>query len=167
MPARLPALRFPAILPACACLTILIASAAEAGPSAQSVPAGPARKGAAAPTKPLRAAPAGEEAAAISRVETEGRSRVEALARRIEALPDGPQKRALQLEGVRIKRETEVQRLTVLADFARRRGDEATAAQAERRIVMILHPERLVAAPSNSAPQRPEKLPMRTQEAGK
>lgn len=131
-------------------LGLWIALAMSATPSRAAEPgAGPPQ------ATPARAAPASSpgvqrlsrtarlaDVAELRDIEKRGRETVAALVQRMHALPDGPQRHALQAEVLQVKRDTRVQFLGALARHARARGDAATVRAAEQQINLLVNPRR-------------------------
>ena len=92
-----------------------------------------------------------KEQKAIFDVQESGRAQVLELHKQVEALADGPARRALEQKIVQVKRDTEVQVLRTIAAQALQRGDLPAARTANDAIEQILHPR----APQASLSQRP------------
>jgi hypothetical protein len=136
---------------------------ATATGSARPVQAGQAVQGSLAPelVKPslertaaakseLRQRPLTKDQAEIFDIQESGRTQVLELQQQVEALPDGPARRALELKVVQVKRDTEVLMLRTLSAQALRRGDLSASRAADEAIEMILHPK----APQTTLVQR-------------
>jgi len=87
------------------------------------------------------------EEKALFAVEEEGRLQVDALVKSMAGLPDGPVLRALERKVEEVKQDGRIQFLQVKVQFARQRGDLATAQQAEQMIDLILNPPKPASAP--------------------
>lgn len=88
------------------------------------------------------------EEKALFAVEEEGRSQVDALVKSMAGQPDGPVLRALERKVEAVKQDGRIQFLQVKIQFARQRGDLATAQQAGQMIDLILNPPKPVGAPA-------------------
>jgi hypothetical protein len=94
------------------------------------------------------------EQMALLSIQEEGQRQVAEVVRSMEGVPPGPALVQLQSQIVQIKMDTYVRFLTATAEFARARGDEPAALEAERIIEQVLHPQ----APAEpAAPQPREK----------
>jgi hypothetical protein len=103
------------------------------------------------------ATPAPDEAALLHALQDATHARVATLAGRLEALPDGPERRALEAEVVRVKRDSRIQFLRLAAELARERGDGVRAAEAERLLALLLEPK---AAPAAETPLKAAPAPV-------
>jgi hypothetical protein len=86
----------------------------------------------AAPAPETPAARRAAEERALLRILDEGRREVEALARALDGLPDGPACRALQRRIAELKLETRARLLRTRAGFALARGDLDDTRECER-----------------------------------
>lgn len=121
-------------------LAVVLAAPAFAADEPRSG-AAPAEVKAAVPAvQELRRAPRTPEELALADVRTATQERVKELVASMEGLQDGPALRALQLKVVEVKREGDLQFLRTKAQFARQRGDLATAQTIEARILAITNP---------------------------
>jgi hypothetical protein len=154
------------VLAAIALLSVASLATAADTPtsSSRAVPAGQAVKGSLSPelVKPsierttaarteLRQVPMTKDEKAIFDIQESGRTQVAELQKQIEALSDGPARRALETKTLQVKRDTEVLVLRTIAGQALQRGDLAAAHAANETIEMILHPK----APQSTLAQRP------------
>jgi hypothetical protein len=88
---------------------------------------------------------------AIFDIQELGRAQVADLMKQIEAAPEGPVRRALELKVIDQKRSTEVLVLREISAQALKRGDVAASREANEAIDAILHPK----APSTELTPRP------------
>lgn len=103
---------------------------------------------------PLVRAPVTAEEKALRALDEEALARVRELVRSMTGLPDGPALRELQRKVEDVKRDHRVSFLRVKLQFARQRGDLATAQECEQRIERILNPPRPTAIPDARARER-------------
>ena len=102
--------------------------------------------------------PLTREEQALVAIQEEGQRRVAAIVESMRGMATGPEFEALQAQILQIKTETYVRFLTAISEFARARGDETAALEAERIKEQILHPQPSV---QPAAPQTPEKTEVR------
>ncbi len=79
---------------------------------------------------------------ALLAIQEDAVRRVEALAKRMQGMPEGPARDALEREALEIKTRSEIEFLRAKANFARGRGDLAAARLAEDLIAQRLNPSR-------------------------
>jgi hypothetical protein len=94
-------------------------------------------------------APTAEEQA-LAAIQEEGQQRVALVLQSMQGMQPGPAMEAAQAQIVQIKTDTYVRFLSAIAGFARARGDEKTALEAEKIMEQVLHPQ----APAG--PQSPQ-----------
>jgi hypothetical protein len=112
----------------------------------------PATPGETAPS--VVRAPRTAEEQALFELGEATRARVEELVRGMTGLPDGPVLRALQRKVEEVKQQERLEFLGIKLDFARRRGDLATAQECERLIERILNPPAPAVSPDSRALER-------------
>jgi hypothetical protein len=99
--------------------------------------------------------PLTEEQRALLDIREEGKRKVRELVESMRGLPFGPARRALERKAIETKIAYRLQFLRAKGDFARGRGDLATAHRAEAMIDQILNPR----VPSvKVTPQRPKNV---------
>jgi hypothetical protein len=125
-------------------LLLLLSSTPRLVTAAKTAPAPPADSGVAA------------ERFVLAQIDEAGRQRVSELQQEIAAVGDAPPAHALMKQVVEVKRQAWIQRLEVQAANARRRGQMALAADAERMLAFLQHPPEIPSA-VRSLPQPADK----------
>jgi hypothetical protein len=128
---------------------LLAAAAFHAAQAEESV----VTKSQAVGTQPAAPAPAPTaEEQALAAIQEQGQQRVAQVLQSMQGMQPGPAMEALQAQIVQIKTDTYVRFLSAISGFARARGDEKAALEAEKIIEQVLHPQ-VPAEPSAPQPR--------------
>jgi hypothetical protein len=87
-----------------------------------------------------RSASPGTERRTLAAIEEQSAARVDELARRISAMPDGAARQELEHRALQIKRDTQLEMLRLQASYAGARGDRAAVRRIEDSIEQLLRP---------------------------
>jgi len=113
--------------------------------------AAPPAAGSATPAAHATLRRSAEELALLA-IQDDAVQRVQALVERMQHLPEGPAREALEREAADIKLQSEIEFLRTQALFARARGDLATVFLAETALARILHPVAVPTGPLQTKP---------------
>lgn len=143
----MPLLRWPDLKPAALLALVIAASPPVARAGEPGATAGEALR-VMEPVPSLEGAPSGispprsRERLALQDLNRRAREEVLALLEGLRGVPDGPARFAIEGRIVELKKRHHLERLELIARFARQRGDLVTAVEAERAASALVQPPR-------------------------